>query len=213
MKTPTQDTYEQLKSKIINGEFFPSQSLKEQQLADALRVSRNTIKKALMMLERENFVVIEANRGAHVRAYTVGEVLDLMEYRIVLEGYIAAQAALKLTEDDFKHLLDSTISMKTYLDVNEPYLFSQTNQEYHKILFDACPNRIIVERALNLKSRLIRYSRKALLVRGRMNQSYTEHVAIIEALKSKDLELCEALMRQHLLKIRTIFEENYDLLK
>ena len=71
--------YENLKERIEQGYYSPAESLPEIDLASEYNVSRNTIKKALLMLENDAFVTIEQNQGAKVRSYSKVEVLEFLE--------------------------------------------------------------------------------------------------------------------------------------
>ncbi|MGL5573662.1 MAG: GntR family transcriptional regulator, partial [Cetobacterium sp.] len=51
--------YEEIRKKIISGEYKPNENLTEIFLSNSLNVSRNTIKKALIKLENENLIVLE----------------------------------------------------------------------------------------------------------------------------------------------------------
>ena len=90
MKKQNQTTivYEELKKRIETGYYSPAESLPEIELANEYNVSRNTIKKALLMLEKDSFVSIEQNKGAKVRSYSKREVMEFLELREELEGFI-----------------------------------------------------------------------------------------------------------------------------
>ena len=53
--------YQRLKEKIESGVYSPAESLPEVELATEYGVSRNTVKKALLMLESDAYVTIEQN--------------------------------------------------------------------------------------------------------------------------------------------------------
>ena len=99
MATLVSTVYSDLKNKIQTGELPPSSRLHEQELSQLYSVSRNTIKKALLMLENEGLVVIEENKGAKVRTYSMEEVLEYLDIRSCLEGFIVERAVPVITED------------------------------------------------------------------------------------------------------------------
>ena len=57
-ETQTTIVYNKIKKKIESGEYSPAQSLPEATLAKEYNVSRNTIKKALLMLENDAYLWI-----------------------------------------------------------------------------------------------------------------------------------------------------------
>lgn len=212
MANLTMEVYESIKNKIHKGEYSPSESLREQDLANQYSVSRNTIKKALLLLEKEGLVTIEMNKGAKVRAYSLNEVLEYLELRACLEGFIVRRAVPVISEEQIAQLEETLKTMKRHLDSNELIQYSQFNLVFHQIIYDACPNRTAVELTTNLKKQMRKYNTKTILIPGRSSQSFAEHAAILEAVKNRDDELAEALILRHVNSVRKIFQENYSLL-
>src|ERR1700722_17271043 len=60
------EVVDRLRDSILRGHFAPGDRLREEQLADALGVSRGPIRNALVQLEREGLVQRRRNRGAIV---------------------------------------------------------------------------------------------------------------------------------------------------
>ncbi len=212
MANQTTEVYNSLKNKIIKGEYFPSESLPEQELSNQYGVSRNTIKKVLLMLEKERLVTIELNKGAKVRSYSLSEVLEFLELRSCLEGFITRKAVPAITDEQITELGTILKIMKGHYDNQQLLLYSQNNQLFHNIIYTACPNRTAVEMTINLKNQMSKYNTKTILVPGRDSQSFAEHSAIYDAIKNRDPELAEALMVRHISNVRKTFEENYTLL-
>jgi DNA-binding GntR family transcriptional regulator len=212
MANQTTEVYNSLKNKIIKGEYFPSESLPEQELSNQYGVSRNTIKKVLLMLEKERLVTIELNKGAKVRSYSLSEVLEFLELRAFLEGFITRKAVPAITDEQIAELSNILKIMKGHYDNQQLLLYSQNNQLFHNIIYIACPNRTAVEMTINLKNQMSKYNTKTILVPGRDSQSFAEHSAIYDAIKNRDPELAEALMVRHISNVRKTFEENYTLL-
>lgn len=208
----TEQIYESMKQGIANGTYQPSESLPEQELSNVYGVSRNTIKKVLLMLERENLVIIEPNKGAKVRSYSMDEVLEFLELRANLEGFITRLAVNRFTPDDIKNLEETLRVMKVHCTNNELIEYSKNNQIFHNAIYTACPNKLAVDLTKNLKSQMSKYNTKTILIPGRDSQSYSEHSAILDAIKNKDSDLADALMVMHIMNVRKTFKENYKFL-
>lgn len=86
---------ERLRTWIICGDLAPGTRLPEEQLCDALGVSRNTLRESFRLLGHERLVVHELNRGVFVRTLTAADVTDLYLVRELAElaGVRAARAA------------------------------------------------------------------------------------------------------------------------
>ena len=76
---------ETLRGWIICGDLAPGTRLREEQLCDALRVSRNTLRESFRLLGHERLVAHELNRGVFVRTLSAADVTDLFLVRELAE--------------------------------------------------------------------------------------------------------------------------------
>ncbi len=208
----TELVYKNLKERITEGDFSPSEQLVEMDLARQYKVSRNTVKKALLMLEKENLIVIEPNKGAKVRSYSTAEILDFLEIRSVLEGLIARLTAPVISEEQCRELEEIWKRMRQRNAERNLLAYSQDNRVFHQVIYDACPNRRLAEMTITLKNQLSKYNIKTILVPGRDADSLAEHSAILEAFKKRDGQQAETLMRQHIMNVRATFSKFHKLL-
>jgi len=204
--------YEMLKEKIEKGIYSPAESLPEVELAKEYNVSRNTIKKALLMLESNAFVTIEQNKGAKVRSYSRREVLDYLQLRVELEGFIVRLAVPCFTESDVAQMQEIFLQMGECRKANDLLGYSALNGEFHKIIYRTCPNKTATDLLIRLKAQMRKYNTKTILVPGRGDHSYAEHEAILNAIRAGDAAAAEACMRRHVEHVRKTFEENFSLL-
>lgn len=209
---PTTMVYEALKDKISRGLYSPSESLPEVELANEYNVSRNTIKKALLMLENDAYVTIEMNKGAKVRSYSRQEVLNYLQLRVELEGFIVRLAVPCISEEQFQRLEGIFTQMGQRKDAGDLLGYSTLNQQFHSIIYDACPNKTATDILIRLKLQMRKYNMKTILVPGRDTRSYEEHKAILEAIRNKDAAAAESSIRNHVNSVRKTFEENCALL-
>ncbi|GAW56743.1 MULTISPECIES: GntR family transcriptional regulator [unclassified Nocardioides] len=75
-----------LRDMVMEGRILPGAKLAEDSIADALQVSRNTLREAFRLLSHERLVVHELNRGVFVRVLTEADVIDIYRMRRALEG-------------------------------------------------------------------------------------------------------------------------------
>ena len=179
----TPDVLEALRKGILSGEYLPSQTLTEASLCAHFGASRTTVKKALLLLEKEGLVSIEPNKSARVRAFTPQEVLELLEVRLVLERFVVRDAAAHITPrqlDALEQLLDE---MKQAIGQKDLGGYSRCNQQLHQVIYSACSNRSAAELLCSVKARISRFDLKTILLPGRDRQSLAEHAALCQALR------------------------------
>ena len=83
---------EQVREKIVHGEFAPGQRLSEAALSDSLEISRNTLREAFRMLTKEGLLKHEPNRGVSVAVPSIAAIIDIYRVRRLIECQALAQA-------------------------------------------------------------------------------------------------------------------------
>jgi DNA-binding GntR family transcriptional regulator len=204
--------YQIIKERILNGTYRPSQKLVESQLSEIIGVSRNTVKTALLKLEQENLVIIENNKGATIKSFTIEEVKNYLEIREVLEGLIIRSAVPNFLEDDLNHLEQILSKMENYLCENNYDEYTKLNIEFHDTIYKLAKNIQAVKMVNMIKTQLIRYHFRTILVPGRNEKSLQEHKNIYQALKERDALGAEEAMKHHVANVRKTIEENYQYL-
>jgi len=212
MAGQTDIAYQYIKQKILEGEYRPSQKLTENQLAESIGVSRSTVKKALLKLEQDNLVTVEDNKGASIKSFTLEEVVNYLEIREVLEGLVARTVARDIGTADLKKLKAVLARMSKNLQNNRFDEYSAGNKELHNVIYTAAKNKQAIELISMISTQLIRYQFRTVLVPGRIQQSYQEHVQIVEALAAHDEKLAEEAVRNHITNIRQTIIRNYQYL-
>jgi DNA-binding GntR family transcriptional regulator len=212
LRDQTTQVHQEIRQRILDGVFRPSESLTEVALAAELGVSRNTVRKALLKLESEKLVVIEENKRARVRWYSMEEIVQSLEVRELLEGLVIRLSVPFLGDAELKEMRAILSEMKKCLDTRELLQYSQYNWRFHDVVYRVCPNRAAVEMTLTMKNQLKRYNIKTILIQGRGDDSLLEHGNILAALEKKNADSAEKLMRQHIANLRMVLQKNFDLL-
>lgn len=205
-------TYQYIKDRILKGIFRPSQKLTEAELVQQTGVSRNTIKKAFLKLEQENLIAIEKNKGATIKAFTLEEVLNYMEIREVLEGLISRSAVRNISRDDLDKMHDILEQMKKFLANNDFDKYSENNRLFHTIIYASASNHQAVDMIMMIRTQLLRYQFRTILVPGRTEASLKEHTQIYEAFRRKDEDQVVEAATSHISNVREVIEQNYHFL-
>ena len=211
-KNPTTKIFESLKRAIIDGEYPPLAPLNEVKLSSHYGVSRNTVKKALLMLENENLVSIELNKGAKVKSVSLEEVKEFLELRATLERFIVGKTVTVIAQADIEKMAEILKTMKQRLQERNLLEYSKHNHIFHEIISNACPNKAAVDMTNRLKILMRRYDSKTILVPGRDARSFEEHSAILKAFQTRDVQSAEKLIEQHIMNVKKTLEENLPLL-
>jgi 4-hydroxy-4-methyl-2-oxoglutarate aldolase len=190
--------YEQLREAIVSGRLQPNERLVEAELSRELGVGRAVVRAALARLEQEGLVERERNRGARVRLINEREAVEILEARTVLEGLTARYAAMRADAEAVRDLRAILTEMRARLESGDLLGASDQNARLHERLREAADHPTSARLISGLRSQLVRFQYRTILVPGRRERSYGEHEAIVEAIARNDPDGAEAAMRAHL---------------
>lgn len=83
---------EEIRDKLIAGEFRPGQRLSEAALSTDLDVSRNSLREAFRLLTKEGLLRHEPNRGVFVATPSMASIIDIYRIRRMIECQAIAKA-------------------------------------------------------------------------------------------------------------------------
>jgi len=193
-----EDPYEAIRQEIVTGRLLPNERLVEADLVARLGAQRTAVRAALARLAHEGLVEHERNRGAKVRRVGEREAIEILETRAVLEGLIARKAAERATPEDVAELRKTLATMRSLLDRGDLLGSSQPNIELHSRILKVADHPTVARVVSTLNSQLVRFQYRTILQPGRPEDSFAEHMAIVDAIAAGDGEAAEAAMRRHL---------------
>ena len=182
---------------IIFGYFRPGTKLDEAELCERYGASRTPIREALKLLSAEGQVEIRPRRGAIVPEVNPMTLCEMFEVMAELEGMCGRLAARRIQEDEKKRLLELHKHCEEYLESNDSENYYEKNRQFHFQIYAASHNSFLIEQASSLHKRLHPYRRLQLRVNNRMNHSFSEHEAIVQAIIQGDEVEAEKLLRGH----------------
>lgn len=187
-----------LRAAIVSGKLQPNQRLVEADLTLQLGVGRSAVRTALARLEQEGLVELERHRGARVRLVTHAEAVEILEARAALEGLAARHAATRARPTDVSDLYAILDEMRRCVDGGDLLGASDRNADLHRRLVQIADQRIVENLISTLRSQLVRFQYRTILLSGRSERSLSEHTAIFAAVANADGEAAEHAMRLHL---------------
>lgn len=190
--------FETLREAIINATLKPGERLMEIQLAEEMGVSRTPVREAIRKLELEGFVVMVPRKGAYVADISTKDIADVFEIRAALEGLAAGLAAERITEEELEKLERILVKIGECVKNNDLEKLIEVDTEFHDTLFKASRNERLVQIVSNLREQIQRFRTASLSTPGRMKYALEEHKKIVEAVSERNVELAQALAREHI---------------
>ncbi|MEC1259121.1 GntR family transcriptional regulator [Bacillus swezeyi] len=204
--------YNELRSKIIELEYPPSEQLAEDSLAKDLEISRTPLRQALYRLELEGLVNKQPNGRLRVCPISPDEAKEVFKVREALEGLLTAEAAQLMTTERLHQLEDRIELMKMAAAKDRKADTVKYGSEFHSILHAISTNATAKRFLEQLESRIERYRR----ISGYKNPHYKpsvslhEHLDIFDAVKERNSSLAEAAMRSHIRRSLRSIEETLE---
>jgi DNA-binding GntR family transcriptional regulator len=206
--------YEFLKSSVLSGHFNPGERLTEEHLAKKLGVSRTPVREALHKLESEGLIKPLETRGFIVSRDSKDEVEELFELRAILEGYALRIISERISEEDLKQLGRLIAGAEDGLRRKRMEEVFKWNTKFHDTLHGIVVDKKRLHRLLvNIRKYVLRYRRDTLQYPDGGKRAVDGHRKILLALRLKDPDLCERMMREHIQEAKMdaeqfLFEKN-----
>jgi DNA-binding GntR family transcriptional regulator len=186
---------ETLRKAIIQGVIAGGAALRQDDLAATLAVSRMPIREALRQLEVEGLIEFTPHKGAVVATLDPGDVEEIAEIRVALEGL-----ALTLS---FPHLSPAILdAAETILDTidGEPSLVARSalNRSFHALLYSGVRRRRLERQIQTLYDGFDRYLRLEHSLLDRRETSQQEHRRILSACRRGNLAVALGELRHHI---------------
>jgi len=194
-----EQTYEYLKDKLLAGGFDPGQRLTEEQLAADLGVSRTPVREALHKLEREGLVKPLETRGFRVPSDSKEEMEELFDIRSVLEGYALRCVCDYISEQNLMELEAYIQRAEDALRLKEINQIYHINTQFHDMLHGLVANKPRLHTMMSeLRRYVLRYRKDTLNTMEGPKRAIEGHRKIMLALRLRDPDLCERIMRKHI---------------
>lgn len=185
-----------LRAMAISYQLKPGEKVSEVELAQRLGVSRTPVREALTRLVNDGFL-LPASRGFVRRPLDVQETLELYEARVAIESACLAMAIERATDAE---IAEATAwlerSRKVPADTPVEQLV-ELDEGFHLRIADMARNAELRRVLVNLNER-IRFIRWIDMENVGRDSTQKEHRAILRALKSRDREASDRLLREHI---------------
>jgi len=196
--TLSQRVYEHLREEILADHLLPGTELSEVALSRELAISRGPIREAMGRLSAEGLITMRPRRRAEVRSLTPQELIDAYQVREALEVMAVRLAIPRVTEADLARLEELIDEMAAHSAEGAVREFFAANVSFHELLCELSGNPKLQEVHHRLEGEIGRFQNRTLALRGSMDDSLTEHRAILAAIRLRDADRAAALTAEHI---------------
>jgi DNA-binding GntR family transcriptional regulator len=181
---------------IISGRFPRGAHLKQQEIADSLKLSITPVREALKLLEAEGYLTAGSYRGSTVAPFDPSTSEEILHLRITLESQLFAAAARKITTDQIAAIKAMADDFERAASAHESIAARALNYRLHFFMYE------IAELPQTLHFVQVLWARYPFDlihgISGRVSRAAEEHTALLNQLIQGDLSGAMLTMRQHI---------------
>ena len=195
-KTKNVAVYNKLRQSIIKGKLKPGQKVVMAELAKAFGLSETPVREAIRRLESEGYIDFTPHMGAIVTKIDEGELVEIYLIRIALEELATRLAIPHITDKDIEFLNKKNHEMEIAIQQNKYEILAGINKLFHLRIYKAAPFPRLYKMICDLWDTFERWPSVFSYVPERAAASMEEHKQIIHALRMRDMEQADRLIKE-----------------
>ncbi|WP_272005991.1 GntR family transcriptional regulator [Roseovarius sp. ZX-A-9] len=184
---------------LVSGEIPLGGVVNEAALAERFCVSRGPVREAVKQFQGRGLVIKEPYLKARVVELSVSDMIEIFQLREAVEGMSVRLATLNMSDAELDELV---------ADFSQPRPDSAEVLDVHVRIAEGSGNARIRALLCDELYYLLRlYRARSGDMPGRRENAYAEHWQILRAMKTRDADLAESLMRAHILRATKSLQE------
>lgn len=188
---------QEIRTAILRGDLAPGSLVNQEDLASQLGVSREAVRQALLLLQREGLVQAQPNHRAMVSPVERQLIADLYGFREAVETTVVAALA-RIPDFDVSPLCDIIARGRAAVRDDDLPALIHLDLSFHTSLYEAAGNQVIVE---VMREQWSHIRRVMAMVHGRpmyRDRVWDEHEEIVQAIRSGQVGPASAAAAQHI---------------
>lgn len=183
-KTLRHRVYDLISERIIQAQLVPGEKINLRTLSGELGVSISPIRDALLKLESEQAIILEANKRILINQITSDEVDEIFDIRKLLESRIIREACIVRPDSAIHQARKYYDAMEVHLHDPKEYLIANSN--FHFFIYSFSGSKISIKYVRELWKRIAPYYSLHLTSREDCESDLMRHKIILEAFEHKD---------------------------
>jgi DNA-binding GntR family transcriptional regulator len=194
-----------IRASILANELEAGQIYSATVLAQRLGVSPTPVREAMLDLANGGLVEPVRNRGFRILMPDERDLDEISELRLMLEPAAMRSVCESATDEQLAEMESVVAEIEDRADAADVAGFLVADREFHLGLLEILGNRRLVRLVAQLRDQTRLTGISELAREGNLTASAREHREILAALRSRDSDAAEQLMRKHLVHTRGIW--------
>lgn len=197
-----------LREMIVAGALMPGEQIRQQEVADALGLSRVPLREALNVLAKQSLLLHRPNQGYFVAKRVPMELAQVRRMLQMLEDELLK--SLHWPDEGRLHELEQlNEQMQAHARRDQWMGLLLLNRQFHFRIFELSPYSLILDHVARLWDLAEPYIANKLALPEARRRTCEEHTQLIEALRRRDRPKCVELLHDH--RSSTVSGLPYDL--
>jgi DNA-binding GntR family transcriptional regulator len=188
-----------LRELIVSNTYAQGHQLRQDEVARRLGVSHIPVRAAFQVLQSEGLITTVPYKGAVVTRLSQAEIEEYFDIRATLEMDLLKRAIGHITPD----VVARARKIVERMDAAPPARWGELNWKLHEELYSNAERPITLEFVRKIHDNLDRYVRIQLsLAEDNRRRADAEHLELIDACESGDVERAASLLHAHIRGVR-----------
>ncbi|WP_141604472.1 GntR family transcriptional regulator [Terrilactibacillus laevilacticus] len=197
-ETVHQEAYRKLKQAILTGVLEGGRYYTEVELANVLDISRTPVREAVKDLINDNLLEAVPRKGLVVKSFSDIEIEQVFLLRKIIECEMVKKVVSIVNQEMIEYLENIINEQQRMIEKNDQITFMILDQKFHNEMIRFTKYELVEDTITKLHNLIRLFGHRAITEGGRMEEVIVEHQSMIEAMKSKDINLAVKAMEYHL---------------
>jgi DNA-binding GntR family transcriptional regulator len=202
---------DQIRTMILDHRFKPNETLLQDKIAQELGTSRIPVREALRQLENEGLVVIRSHSSARVARMDFAECVEIYKIRQRIEPLALRESISNLSEAHLDHVIELANSLAEPESMGALWL--ERDRMFHLGTYAGITSPRLLNLITNYWNSTQHYRRAVVSTFTEVDHqiAYCEHTLLVDALKNRDADVGEEILRIHIARAGKRLSENSEL--
>ena len=203
MTSKKDETYKDLRYRIVTHELKPMEPLNEKALMDHYSLGRTPMREVLLQLQRDGLIQRFSRSGTVVSPVDIHIYKHNIEIRTVLEGLAGELAAARITAAELEVLGEILKRVSELEEQEHEYLkeLMQCEFDFHTLIYEATHNPKLIDILHELQGVSARFWHYQIFSKQELLDQFIDHREVVDAFRKRDGQRAGETLKNHMQRV------------
>ena len=203
MTSKKDETYKDLRYRIVTHELKPMEPLNEKALMDHYGLGRTPMREVLLQLQRDGLIQRFSRSGTVVSPVDIHIYKHNIEIRTVLEGLAGELAAARITAAELE-VLGEILKRVSELEEQEHENLKELMQcefDFHTLIYEATHNPKLIDILHEMQGVSARFWHYQIFSKQELLDQFIDHREVVDAFRKRDGQRAGETLKNHIQRV------------